>query len=675
CSGGACSYAATTTTCPHGCAGAACTPPAGLVISELLYNSDGFPDTDSYLEIHGPPGLDLAGVAIVAVNGNGGGDYVTIALEGQLDSDGLFLVAHPEAADGIALVADLLDEGIDLQNGPDSVQLRYRGVVLDALAYGTFSGPAIAAGEGAPHPGADVGESLHRDETYADTGENAADFTAGAGTPGAPNAPAEAAPEVVLSCPTGDAVVGQVLAFDATPTRGDVATLAFTLGAGGASAGEAVGFRLERSFDAPGAYVVTATATSPSGATDAASCAVTVVAAPATELGGSELCGAAASGGYVEHHLAGAVEADGPVRVGVRYEAPASTPSSQRFVWELETAPGAWSSLGEGADAAAAGGFLTVTFEVPEATFNGALAAVGELVVRRAALAGAGGEDCDAVTLWLAPAETPASYRGAEQCFGSGAGAYLYDVMSNPVPATTDGVLMIRFKGTNPYGPGKYTFQLQTGQNTWVDVAQTREAIGTWREQRFIVSADLLNQAMATMGWIRFRHSAVYSGAGDNCTQLSLDYNCPSCLLCPPGEEDLGVGCVSTTAPYDYTLIDSNAGKCAQLYGTELTFEGVPTAGGDGSFSLQWLGCGSPSVAVTLWTLNSGWVDVGSASGGDCGYASATFTIPEAYLDAAVTAGHTLKVKARVTDHCAAGTGCASYSDPCIRKLRLTFPR
>lgn len=675
CSGGVCSYGVTTAGCPHGCASAACAAPVGLVISELLYDSAGYPDTDSYLELHGPPGLELTGVEIVGVNGNGGGVYVTIPLTGELDSDGLFLVAHPDAADAIALAADVLDDAIDLQNGPDSVQLRYRGVVLDALAYGTFSGGTVAAGEGAPHAGTRVGESLGRDADYTDTDDNAADFTAGPGTPGAPNAPAELAPRVVLACPAGGAVTGQVLAFDATGTTGDVAALAFTLGPDGASAGEAVGRRLERSFAEAGDYVVTATATSPTGAVDQGSCAVAVVEAPGTALGGGEVCGGAASGGYVEHDVAGAVPAVGAVRIGVRYAAPAATPAASRFVWELETAPGAWTVLGQGGDVGAAGGFLTASLVIEEAAYNDALAAVGGLVIRRGALAGAGGADCDTLTVWLTPAETPVGYDGAEQCFGSGTSAYLYDVISNPAAATTDGVLTLRFRGSNPYGPRPYTFEFQTGANTWVAVATTVEASETWREQRFIVSASLLNQAMGAMGWLRFRHSYLYNGAPDNCTQLTLRYNCPSCLLCPPGEEDLGIGCRPTTAPYDFTLIEGSAGRCSQHSGTTLTFEGVPAAAGDGTFSVEYLGCGSPRVSVTLQTLNSGWVDIGAASGGDCGYAVATFTVAEAYLDAAVTAGHKLAFKALINDHCMPGTGCSGYNDPCFRNARLTFPR
>ncbi len=184
CGGGACSYAAVNVTCQNGCDNAACVVPTGIVISEIVYNSDGFPDTESFIELHGPPGAALDGLSLVGVNGNGGVDYVTIELSGTTDSAGIYLVGHSGAAPELTALMDLATSDVDLQNGPDSVQLRFGDQVLDALAYGSFGTTSIAAGEGEAHPGHAVGESLSRDSGYTDTDSNIDDFSAGVPTPG-----------------------------------------------------------------------------------------------------------------------------------------------------------------------------------------------------------------------------------------------------------------------------------------------------------------------------------------------------------------------------------------------------------------------------------------------------------------------------------------------------------
>ena len=184
CANGTCVYETTLTTCLHGCAAGACTPPVGVVISEVLYDSAGHPDVEAFIELHGPPGTPVDGLALVGVNGNGGADYAIVVLSGALDAAGLYVVAHPEG--DAALVADLTDLDVDMQNSPDSIQLRFGTTVLDAVAYGAFGANNIAAGEGAPAAVTPVGESLQRDASYTDTNVNAVDFVVAAPTPGAP---------------------------------------------------------------------------------------------------------------------------------------------------------------------------------------------------------------------------------------------------------------------------------------------------------------------------------------------------------------------------------------------------------------------------------------------------------------------------------------------------------
>jgi hypothetical protein len=184
CQAGDCVYPSASSECAYGCDSGACQTPAGFVISEVLYDTAGYPDTGSFVEIHGPADASVDGLTLVGVNGNASADYTAVSLSGHLDSEGLFVVAYPGA--DAAAVADQLDQGVDLQNGPDSVQLRYDTQVLDALAYGSFDSGSVAAGEGTPTADTDVGESLQRDAQFTDTDDNAVDFMLAAPTPGTP---------------------------------------------------------------------------------------------------------------------------------------------------------------------------------------------------------------------------------------------------------------------------------------------------------------------------------------------------------------------------------------------------------------------------------------------------------------------------------------------------------
>lgn len=557
CSGGACAYDNVVFTCTHGCDAAAspasCKPPEGLVIAEVLVDSTGFPDADAFIEIHGPPGTDLAGVSIVAVNGNGGADYATIALSGTLDSQGLFVVAHPDAAS--ADLADLLDAEVDLQNGPDSVRLRYGALsaslaagarVLDALAYGTFDAEDVARGEGTPVAVAAVNQSLARDRAFTDTDDNAADFHAGAPTPAAPPPEPETPPVAALACPT-TIDVGAVAHLDAGASTGAIASWAFDFGDSASVSGTEAA--VDHTYAAAGDYTARVTVTTAGGLSDDATCAITVVAV-----------------------------------------------------------------------------------------------------------------------------EAPVTYQGDELCFDDGA-TYKYDVLSNPAAPTTDGLLTLRFKGTSPYGPRPYVVQLQTGADTWVDVAETVDSkAGVYQTQRFRVPRETLAQAITAMGWLRFRHGSQYSQPSD-CMTLTLAYNCEACFACPAGQEDLGIGCQPVDAPYDYTALEHATGRCSTPSFDQLFLPGTPPAAGDGTFSIAFVGCGPTSIDVEMYTANSGWVDIGSGSGPSCSFGSATWTVPEAYLDAAVSDGHAIRFRWSLDDNCQPGVGCEGYNDPCVKNARLTYPR
>jgi PKD repeat protein len=553
CAGGTCSYTTTTTACIHGCeagaAGAAarCKAPTGLVIAELRYDSQGFPDTDAFVEIHGPPGTRLDGVTLVAVNGNGGGDYATIALSGTLDASGRFVIAHPNASSEVTAVADLLDAKVDFQNGPDSAQLRFATQVLDAVAYGTFEAGDIARGEGTPHVGTAVGESLARDHLDTDTDDNARDFKAGPATPGLPTPLPEVAPEVALGCPASGEP-GQSLSFDAGASTGDIATVSFDFGDGTAPQTSALR-TATHAFASEGSYTVTATATSPGGQVDQASCGVAIEAA-----------------------------------------------------------------------------------------------------------------------------EVPVVYSSARQCFASG-DSYLYYVVSDPVAPTTDLKLTVKYSGLSSYGVRPYTIQVQTGANTWVSIATTHPSKLATQTQNFRIDRATAQQAITAMGWLRFRWSYLTNGATNNCLELSVTYNCEACFECPPGQLDLGLDCQPVTEPYDYTILEHPNGLCSSTSQNELYFPGTPTATGDATLTVQSLGCGAATARLRIYTNNAGQIDLGNGNAGNCSYGTATYTVPKAYLTQAVTADHQIRFSWSITDTCAAGTGCSNANDPCVRNMRMTFPR
>ena len=159
-----------------------------VVINEVLYDAQGT-DYDVFVELRGAPNTILDGITLIGVNGSNGADYKEIYLSGMIGEDGYFVVAHNKASEEISSAADMTTHKVDYQNGPDSLQLRYSGQILDALAYGEFGDDAIAAGEGEPAlAAANAGQSLGRQGEAADSDDNASDFSlCSEPTPGAPN--------------------------------------------------------------------------------------------------------------------------------------------------------------------------------------------------------------------------------------------------------------------------------------------------------------------------------------------------------------------------------------------------------------------------------------------------------------------------------------------------------
>jgi hypothetical protein len=170
-----------TTNCTTGtvCYAGQCIPsaPSGYVIlNEVLYDGDSTDEDDVFIELWGDPGLDLGGYNLVGVNGNDGAIYATIDLFGRtMPADGYFVVVHPSASAALLAQADMQNAAVDLQNGPDGVQLRWgSATVVDALGYGDAG--AYFAGEGAYAPDVSAGRSLSRNRAHWDTDDNLTDF-------------------------------------------------------------------------------------------------------------------------------------------------------------------------------------------------------------------------------------------------------------------------------------------------------------------------------------------------------------------------------------------------------------------------------------------------------------------------------------------------------------------
>jgi hypothetical protein len=174
------------------------------LISELLYDAVGSDNGLSFVEIYGTPGESLEGVIIEGINGSNGSVVNSIALSGQIQGDGLFVLADIDG-DGLTQVANY--DGVanfDFQNGPDSVQLVRNGLILDAVGYGEFAPDEFFAGEGASAPDVAAGQSLARVFADVDSDDNASDFQAlDTPTPGVADVYAVPEPAAALMTATG----------------------------------------------------------------------------------------------------------------------------------------------------------------------------------------------------------------------------------------------------------------------------------------------------------------------------------------------------------------------------------------------------------------------------------------------------------------------------------------
>ncbi len=167
------------------CVDCALVDATGPVINEIVYNPSGT-DVGCFIEIFGPPGLDLTGYTLDAVNGNDGVTTSVATLSGHaLGTSGYFVLAQDSTVKVAVGATRLIKTTADLQNGPDSVVLKHGAAVVDALGYGSFAAGEFFRGETSPAPA--TLSSLCRIPGGKDTDDNSADFVACAPTPGAAN--------------------------------------------------------------------------------------------------------------------------------------------------------------------------------------------------------------------------------------------------------------------------------------------------------------------------------------------------------------------------------------------------------------------------------------------------------------------------------------------------------
>jgi hypothetical protein len=142
-----------------------------LAINEVHYDSPG-PDSGCYVEIFGDGGRVLDGFSVVGVNGSNGSPYATVELSGHvIPADGFFVIAQ----DSSVANHDTVTQEINLQNGPDNVELRFHGITVEALGYGTLDG-WVFTGEWSPAPDVAHAHCLGRYPDGYDSDHNMVDF-------------------------------------------------------------------------------------------------------------------------------------------------------------------------------------------------------------------------------------------------------------------------------------------------------------------------------------------------------------------------------------------------------------------------------------------------------------------------------------------------------------------
>ncbi|MCG3173970.1 MAG: hypothetical protein GMKNLPBB_02187 [Myxococcota bacterium] len=158
-------------------------PPFTLIINEALYDEvgDDASGQNSFIELKGPADSDVTGFQIALVNGADGKTYAAIALAGKTNASGYYVLGESGIADARQALL------VDIQNGPDNIQLVYGGKVVDALGYGNFDSGDFFRGEGSEAAAPPSGKTAARLPDGTDSNNNKNDFKVGRPTPNKAN--------------------------------------------------------------------------------------------------------------------------------------------------------------------------------------------------------------------------------------------------------------------------------------------------------------------------------------------------------------------------------------------------------------------------------------------------------------------------------------------------------
>ncbi|HPH70301.1 MAG TPA: hypothetical protein PLF40_31335, partial [Kofleriaceae bacterium] len=190
-----------------------------VVINEVLIDVTGPDDLFTFIELAGPGGALVGGLALTDVEGSGAaggrntdGDFFTGETDGtivipagtRMPADGILILADANTTVTTTSVAnvhanDLLFRDVDLENnGGDALQMAFGTILVDTVGYTVVAGGTLAVNlttfnmlamyETATAPFPATNKSIARNSTSTDTNNNFVDFSiANTPTPGALN--------------------------------------------------------------------------------------------------------------------------------------------------------------------------------------------------------------------------------------------------------------------------------------------------------------------------------------------------------------------------------------------------------------------------------------------------------------------------------------------------------
>jgi hypothetical protein len=172
----------------------------GVVINEVYYDAPGSDNGQVFVELAGPPGTDIGGWTLQAIEGGTGAngscnnESFTFPMGTTIDNTGFVVVADDDGTGATQVPnAHFIVPDMDLENGGDALQLIDAGMnLVDAVAYGTVDksgGPASSCNGLAWYEGNEARDvfaplSIERCPAGSDTNDNAIDFTPNVPTPG-----------------------------------------------------------------------------------------------------------------------------------------------------------------------------------------------------------------------------------------------------------------------------------------------------------------------------------------------------------------------------------------------------------------------------------------------------------------------------------------------------------